>query len=546
MVVHPGTVQKVCVQWPVLANDEFVKLSEQRMLWEFCGFESDLKDEMCVQLVGRISPLRVGQQARACRDVLFFNPSEKTVSILAGDVIGCAKLAGQGMVNPEWRRAMESCNLIMTMGADRSADQAPTTERVQQLVQQLGLMDNRLLAQHPEVRSKLIALVTRYESVFTDSDVAVGKTDLLKMKIVLEPDVTPVRAAVRRIKPSLQSCLREQLDSWLKDGVIAPAVSPWGSPLVPVAKKDGTTRWAVDYRELNKYTLPDAYPTPCLSHIVESLAGSRVFSSLDAAQAFHNVPIEEDSQDATAFVCMYGLFKFLRMPFGLRNAGAVYCRLVAQIMDNLGLQSVAHYLDDILIHTAEVEEHLDSVEQVLRAHSDAGIRLKPSKTLFFQEQVEFLGFQVSGDGITPTDRYIRAIRDMQAPKTGKEVASLLGFLGYYREFIPAFARLTEEMNSLRNKRQLTDADWTPEINANFRKLRSLFLEQGGPVRHFPIPLGQVGGGEFILHIDWSKWGMAGVLYQRQHDPEKPVFIGAVGRKCSMRVIIIVVKVSLQH
>ena len=79
----------------------------------------------------------------------------------------------------------------------------PTTERVQQLVQQLGLMDNRLLAQHPEVRSKLIALVTRYESVFTDSDVAVGKTDLLKMRIVLEPDVTPVRGAVQRIKPSL-------------------------------------------------------------------------------------------------------------------------------------------------------------------------------------------------------------------------------------------------------------------------------------------------------------------------------------------------------
>ena len=139
----------------------------------------------------------------------------------------------------------------------------------------------------------------------------------------------------------------------------------------------------MDYRELNKSTLPDAYPTPCLSHIVESLAGSKVFSSLDAAQAFHNVPIEEDSQDATAFVCMYGLFKFKRMPFGLKNAGAVYCRLVAQIMDSLGLQSVAHYLDVVLIHTADVNEHIDSVEKVLHAHMKAGIRLKPSKPLFF-------------------------------------------------------------------------------------------------------------------------------------------------------------------
>ena len=199
---------------------------------------------------------------------------------------------------------------------------------------------------------------------------------------------------------------------------------------------------------------------------------------------------------------MYGLFKFLRMPFGLRNAGAVYCRLVAQIMDNLGLESVAHYLDEFLIHTAEVEGHPHSVDQVLQAHLDAGIRLKPSKTLFFQEKVDFLGFQLSGDGITPTDRYIRTIRDMQPPKTGKEVSSLLGFLGYYREFIPAFARLMEGMNCLRNKQQLTADDWTPELDECFRKLKSLFLEQGGPVRHFPIPLGQVNGGEFILHIDW--------------------------------------------
>ena len=92
---------------------------------------------------------------------------------------------------------MESRNLVMTMGAESSVEKAQTTERTQQLVQQLGLMENRLLAQHPEVRSKLIDLVTRYESVFTDSDVAVGKTDVLKMKIVLESDVTPVRAAVR-------------------------------------------------------------------------------------------------------------------------------------------------------------------------------------------------------------------------------------------------------------------------------------------------------------------------------------------------------------
>ena len=102
-------------------------------------------------------------------------------------------------------------------------------------------MDNRLLSQHPEVRSKLIDIISHHESVFTDEEVAVGKTDVLKMKIVLRDAVTPIRAAVRKIKPHHEESLKKQIDSWLREGVIAPAVSPWGSPLVPVAKKDGTT-----------------------------------------------------------------------------------------------------------------------------------------------------------------------------------------------------------------------------------------------------------------------------------------------------------------
>ena len=198
-------------------------------------------------------------------------------------------------------------------------------------------------------------------------------------------------------------------------------------------------------------------------------------------------------------------------------------------MADLGLASVVHYLDDILIHTLGMDEHMDAIAKVLQAHRSAGILLKPSKTLFFQERVDFLGFQVSGEGIRPTEKHIKSIENMKKPTTGKEVASLLGFLQYYREFIPEFSKLTNSMNSLRNKRKLTEEDWTPEIDNNFKVLIEMFLTPGGPIRRFPIPLGQEGGGEFILHVDWSKWGIAGVLYQRQHE-RSPVFIGAAGRK----------------
>ena len=138
--------------------------------------------------------------------------------------------------------------------------------------------------------------------------------------------------------------------------------------------------------------------------------------------------------------------------------------VIAEIMKRSGLDSVCNYLDDILVHTAELEEHLDSIEKVLQAHLDAGIRQKPSKTLFFQEKMDFLGFQFSGDGMKPTEAHIQTIRDKQPPKTGKEVASLQGFLGYNGDFIPSFSRLTEVMNGLRNKQQLGPEDWTSEID----------------------------------------------------------------------------------
>ena len=169
------------------------------MLWELCGVELGMQgrlDVTCAQLVEGIAPLQVGQQAKTCQNVLFCNPGEKTMTILAGDVIGCAKLAGQGMINPDWHRAMESLNLVHSVGTEQRAEREHPTERTHQLIKQLGLMNNRLLSQHPEVRSKLINIVTRYEAVFTDSDVAVGKTDVLKIKIVLDSGVTPVRAAV--------------------------------------------------------------------------------------------------------------------------------------------------------------------------------------------------------------------------------------------------------------------------------------------------------------------------------------------------------------
>ena len=208
-------------------------------------------------------------------------------------------------------------------------------------------------------------LLTSYRDTFTDEKQKVGRCDIDgNFKINLEPGTRPVKSRDRSLKPDQLESLRKQLKDWTADSVIGPSDSPWASPLVPGLKKDGSTRWAVDYRALNLHTVPDSFPMPRIAEVLEGLAGSKVFSTLDAAQAYHNVPVDPESQSLTAFICHFGLYIFKRMPFGLRNAGAKYCRIVQSLVDSLEVEGVLAYLYDILLHTADIETHIDLMGHV--------------------------------------------------------------------------------------------------------------------------------------------------------------------------------------
>ena len=152
VVVQPGTTQRVRMQWPVLSTDEFVELSQKSMLFEVCVDETGMKggrDVSNTQLVGGIGPLRWGQQAKSCVDMLFRNPGEKRLTILAGDVLGYARLAGQGHINPEWYQSMAPRGVVQSVEAPAVSSGAASPKRTEQLVEQLGIMNNRLLTLKP-------------------------------------------------------------------------------------------------------------------------------------------------------------------------------------------------------------------------------------------------------------------------------------------------------------------------------------------------------------------------------------------------------------
>lgn len=372
---------------------------------------------------------------------------------------------------------------------------------------------------------------TKLVDIFIDNFDAVsiggsdfGTTDLIQFHIKLKPGSLPHQSRVRPLNPHQSSDLRRQLDEWLNAGIIAPCTGPWSSALVPATKKNSDTlRWCIDYRALNAMTIVDTYPLPHLATNLEKLSGGKIFSSLDSAGAYHAIPVHPKSQPYTAFVSEYGVFKFLKLPFGLRNAPSCYCRLVAIALQKLGPGYVIAYLDDILIYSKTINDHFSHVKSVLELHKSVGLKLNIKKCQIFRKEVNYLGHLVCEQGIKMIPEYVEKIQQWPIPTTGAELRSLLGFLNYYRDFIKDITVLTADLNKIRNQNgpiKLNDN----QIK-NIKTLKEKFLT--APIRAYP---NFAIDSPFILETDWSTIGIGALLKQNQDGKER--LIACISRSCN--------------
>ena len=318
--------------------------------------------------------------------------------------------------------------------------------------------------------------------------------------------------------------LKTQLDTWLAAGVVQPSRSAWASPLVPVRKRDGSTRWAVDYRRLNSVTLPDAWPIPNVNELLMRLGGSNFFSTIDAVSAYHTVPLDESSRELTAFVTPFGLFEWLCMPFGLMNAGGEFTRFMEKAVRSIPEESREIYLDDNMLHTMKLMRHLELLDQTFACYERAGIKIGADKTKLLRTEVQFLGHLISNQGISMIPSYVERILKWEAPKCPKELNTMLGFFGYYADHIVNYSTMTAQMNSLK-KVEPEDFRWTPQMSADLERLKAEF--QKAPVRAFPQWNSEH---PFLLQTDFSGIGLGAVLSQVQDGGEK--LIAAASRKCS--------------
>ncbi|KAK1652429.1 hypothetical protein QYE76_070234 [Lolium multiflorum] len=288
----------------------------------------------------------------------------------------------------------------------------------------------------------------------------------IEFTIDLIPGTAPIAKAPYKMGPKELKELKEQLDDLEQKGFIQESVSPWGSPVIFVDKRDGGRRMCGDYRNLNNVTIKNKYPLPRIQDLFDQVRGAGVFSKIDLRSGYHQIKIKKEDVPKTAFVSRYGHHEYLVVPFGLTNAPAIFMNLMNKIFMPCLDKFVIIFIDDILIYSkdkAEHAEHLRIVLQTLREHQ---LYAKFSKCEFWLDQVEFLGHVISKDGIAVNPSKVASVLDWEAPKNVKEIRGFLGMAGYYRRFIEGFSKIAGPMTKLLRKN--TPFVWSDECEKSFQ------------------------------------------------------------------------------
>ena len=331
----------------------------------------------------------------------------------------------------------------------------------------------------------------------------IGCTDMAE-HVIESLDTEPFKERFRWIAPPLVEEVREHIQEMLDGGAIRPSQSPWCNTVVLVRKKDGGLRFCIDFRQLNSRTKKDAYPLPWMQETMESMVGTHFFSKMDLNSGFWQVKMAKDSQQYTAFtVGSMGVYEFLRMPYRLCNVPATFQRLMQNCLGELNLTCALIYLDDVIVFSWTEEEHLHCLWVVFARFLEHGLKLKPSKCHFLQDEITFLGHEISAEGMKLGMANLKAIAEMAPPKTYTEIRHFTGMTGFFRRFIKGYSKIAKPLKAEEVELSLDALKAFKELKLRCMTAPVLVLAD------FKKP--------FRLETDASKEGLGAVLIQESDD-----------------------------
>jgi len=302
--------------------------------------------------------------------------------------------------------------------------------------------------------------------------------------------------------------LQEYIKENREKGFIRESCSPAGYPVLFQKKKDGSLRLCVDYKKLNEVTVRNSYPLPLINDIIDRVKGAKYFTKLDLRSAYNLIRIKEGDEYKTAFRTKYGHYEYLVMPFGLKNAPAVFQSFINSVLRPFLEKSVILYLDDILIYSSSLEEHHKTVRSVLKTLLDNNLFAKLSKCEFDKDKVEFLGHIITGSGISTDPKKIKSIEEWPVPNCVKDVQRFMGLCNYYRRFVKNFAAIAKPLHALTKKGK--KFVWSAECDYAFSILKKRLTSS-------PILLHPDTTKPFIVECDASSFAIGAVLSQYDNE-----------------------------
>ena len=313
----------------------------------------------------------------------------------------------------------------------------------------------------------------------------------------------PVQSRARRLDQEKLAVAKAEFEKLEALGICHRGRSEWSSPLMVTTKPCGGWRVCGDYRRLNAMTPDDQYPVRTLTDFTSELHGKKFFSKIDLLKGYHQIPVADEDVPKTAVITPFGLWIFPCTPFGLKNAGQDFQRLMDEILGDL--PRIFVYIDDILVASETLEQHLQDLELVFKTLAENGMVVQRPKCVLGKPSLEFLGYQVDASGISPLKDRVAAIEQTTPPTTIKELQRFLGMFGYYRRFIPnAATHLFHLHEALKGKPKTLE--WTADCQRSFEATKTALAE--ATLLHHPRP-----GSELALTTDASNTAIGGVLEQ---------------------------------
>ncbi|KAL6478149.1 hypothetical protein MHYP_G00139840 [Metynnis hypsauchen] len=385
-----------------------------------------------------------------------------------------------------------------------------------------------------EWKKRLSNKLAKRVNVFSLSEWDVGLAKGVEHRIRLRED-KPFRERSRRVAPADLDDLRRHLQGLLAAGIIRESRSPYASPIVLARKKSGQLRMCVDYRTLNRHTIPDQYAVPLIDEALDCLNGSKWFSVLDLRSGYYQIPMAEDDQEKTAFICPLGFFQFERMPQGVTGAPATFQRLMERAVGDM--LEVIVYLDDLIVFGKTLEQHEERLLKVLDRLEESGLKLSIDKCQFCRSQVTYVGHIVSEHGIATDPAKIEAVACWKRPTDLGELQSFLGFCGYYRRFIKNYSIIVRPLTELtRGYPPTQKGRRVSKTNGErtYYKVSEPFGDRWDELcteafnqiihclTHAPVLVFADPNKPYVLHIDASLHGLGAVLNQEYPEGLRPV------------------------